>query len=68
MNNYHKLMEKFWLIVALASALYAFYSWGKFGIERTGIMLVLPVIALILFALRYFTRKRLEKKFNQDQE
>ena len=68
MNKYHKLMEKFWLIIAIASALYAVYSLGKYGMEKTGVLLYLPFIALLLFVMRYFTRKRLEKKYKQDQE
>lgn len=68
MSNYHKIMEKFWLFVAIATGMFAFYSIGDVGLEKTGVIAYLPIIALVLYLLRYFSRKRLEKKYNQDQE
>lgn len=61
MNQYHKFMEKFWLVTAIISFLYAVYMIGKYGIAERGILLIMPVIAAALFYLRYFTRKRFER-------
>lgn len=68
MSTYHKIMEIFWLAVAIVSGMYAFYSLGKIGLEKTGVIIALPFVALILFIMRYFTRKRLEKKYGKDNE
>lgn len=68
MSGYHKIMEIFWLAAAILSGMYAFYSLGKIGLEKTGILMALPFVALILFFLRFFTRKRLEKKYGKHEE
>jgi len=64
MNQYHKFMEKFWLIIAIATFIYAVYMIGKYGLAEQGILLIMPAIAAALFYLRYFTRKR----FGQDKD
>lgn len=61
MKKYHLIMEKFWLIAAALSFIYAVYTIGNLGFDRAGINLIMPIIAAALYYLRRFTRKRLEK-------
>lgn len=61
MKKYHLIMEKFWLIAAILSFVYAVYTIGAYGLAQAGINLVMPVIAAALYYLRYWTRKRLER-------
>ncbi len=61
MNQYHKIMEVFWLLIAVVSTVYAAYMAGKSSFEESFIYFLFPVVAGILFGLRYFMRKRFEK-------
>ncbi|MEX2597444.1 MAG: hypothetical protein WEC59_10995 [Salibacteraceae bacterium] len=67
MKKYHLIMEKFWLIAAILSFVYAVYMIGKFGLIESGIYLVMPFIAVALYYLRYYTRKRIEKEEEQNR-
>jgi len=62
MKKYNLIMEKFWLVAAILSFIYAVYMVGKAGLIDAGIYLVMPAIAATLFYLRYYTRKRIEKE------
>lgn len=66
MNQYHNIMEKFWLIIAIVSFVYAVFKIGRDGLENSLILLVFPIVAAALFYMRYFMRKRFEK--GQDDE
>ena len=61
-------MEYFWLAIAIASAIYAAYVLGKFGSEQNAVILALPLVAFVLFLLRRFSRKRMEKESQKHQE
>lgn len=61
MNKYNKFMEYFWLVMAILTALYAAYTLGKTGSEDALLLITMPFIAGALFAVRRFTRKRIEK-------
>lgn len=66
MNRYHKIMEKFWLLIAILSLAYAAYKAGQNGVENTLMLFLLPVIAGLLFGMRYFVRKKFEKMQDKD--
>ena len=68
MYKYNLFMEKLWLVIAIASFVYGVYMVGKEGLIDAGIYLVFPFIAATLFYLRYYTRKRIEKEKEQDNE
>lgn len=68
MNQYHKIMERFWLIVAIVSFVYAVYMMGKIqDIGESVIYLLFPLVAGLLFYMRYYTRKRYERERGNDQ-
>ncbi|GAB5538460.1 MAG: hypothetical protein Salg2KO_05630 [Salibacteraceae bacterium] len=65
MNQYHKIMEKFWLAVAIVSLVFAVYKFGQVGYARLGevaIYFLFPFLAGFLFYARYFIRKRAERE------
>ena len=66
MNQYHKIMERFWLFVAIASFIFAVYKTGEIGIGESMMYYLFPFIAGILFYMRYFVRKRFEKRSGED--
>lgn len=61
MKTYHLIMEKFWLVAAILSFIYAVYTIGQSGLAQAGLNLVMPLIAGALYYLRRYTRKRFEK-------
>lgn len=75
MNNNNKrnglqkagfIMEKFWLVVAIASLLTVLYIYFVEGISRENIQyLVFPALAGLMYGFRVTFRKRFEKQ--QDQ-
>jgi membrane protease YdiL (CAAX protease family) len=66
MNQYHKIMEVFWLLIAVVSLAYAMYMAGQSSFEESSMYFLFPVVAGILFSLRYFMRKRFEKMKDED--
>lgn len=66
MHTYHKIAEKFWLVAAILSLLYAGYRFGGASereepLTENLVFLLLPLVAGFLFALRRNFRKRLER-------
>jgi peptidoglycan/LPS O-acetylase OafA/YrhL len=55
-------MEYFWLIVAIATALYAAYQWNQDPniLDENTFLFIFPFLAGGLFAMRRFLRKRQE--------
>jgi hypothetical protein len=67
MNQYHKIMEKFWLLMAIVSFVYAVYKSGQAGnFADTAIYFLFPLIAAVLFYLRYYVRKKAENESRED--
>ena len=61
MKKYNVIMERFWMLMAVVSFIYAVYMIGAKGIIEAGIYLIFPFVAGMLSYMRYFTRKRIEK-------
>lgn len=66
MNKYHRVMEIFWLVVAIVTAIFAGYQLSQGRTEDMTLMLVMPFVAGALFAIRRFHRKRMEKMDKED--
>lgn len=66
MNKYHLIMEKFWLVIAGVSFVFAVYKAGQIGISAASMFFLFPVIAAVLFGMRYFVRKKFEKYKDED--
>ncbi len=62
MDTYNKIMEKVWLLIAIAAVSYGVYLHVSFGGgEYTTIMYIAAGIAFGGFFLKRFMRKRMEK-------
>lgn len=62
MNKYHKVMEYFWLVVAILTAIFAGYQLNRGIREDIYLLILMPFVAGALFAVRRFHRKRMEKQ------
>lgn len=62
-------MEYFWLIIAIATAIYAAYRWNEDPniLNENSFLFVFPFLAAGLFGMRRFIRKKQEKR-NQSEE
>jgi len=64
-------MEKFWLVLAIASLLVVFYIYYQNRNNWSADLLtylVFPALAGAMYAFRKFMRKRLEKTQGQQEE
>lgn len=62
MNNYHRIMEKFWLVVAILTFVFGVYKVGQVGLRNALMYLAFPALAAGMFYARYYARKRFEDK------
>ncbi|MEQ9186264.1 MAG: hypothetical protein RLP15_00910 [Cryomorphaceae bacterium] len=66
MQKYNIIMERFWLVVAIGTFIFAVYQLGKFGLASSGISFIMALVAASLFYLRYYMRKRHEREQEKD--
>jgi hypothetical protein len=59
-----KIMEIVWLSIAIISALSAVWSFSKGDVDAGKYPLFVAFCAALLFSLRRYQRKRLEKSMN----
>ena len=63
-----KIMEIVWLSIAILSALAAAWSFSKGNVDAGKYPLFVTFCAALLFSLRRYQRKRLEKSMNNSNE
>lgn len=61
MNNYNKLMLKFWLIVSIILPLVVTYFVITEGFKKWGSYYILAVFTLFMYLVRRWMMKRMEK-------
>ena len=61
MKKFSGIMEIFWLLTAIATAIIAGYTIQKKVFGEACELLLFPVAALDMFGLRRFLRKKMEK-------
>jgi hypothetical protein len=66
MENYHKIMEKFWLVMAILTFIFAVYKTGEIGISQSAIYFLFPFIGMTLFFMRYYVRKKAGARKDQE--
>lgn len=64
MQKYNKFMEFFWLIIAIATTFYGFYIFKAGRAEESVLPFILPFVALAMYGLRRFHRKKMENLNN----
>lgn len=60
MRKLNRLMEHFWLAVAIGTGIAAGWVIVAEGFEQGRQWLLFPAVALAMFAVRRFTRRKLE--------
>ena len=67
MKNMQKLnsfLEKFWLLVSIASVILVVYVYSTMGAQDDYYLLMLPVISVAM----YVFRRRMSKKYAEHEE
>ena len=68
MRKINRLMEHFWLAVAIGTALAAIWVIVVDGFDVGRQWLLFPAIALAMFVFRRITRKKLEAMDDRDRD
>lgn len=68
MRKLNRLMEHFWLAVAIGTGIAAVWVIATDGLEEGRQWLLFPAIALAMFGVRRFMRKRLETIVDREQQ
>lgn len=63
-----KIMEIVWLSIAILSALSSVWNFSKGNVDAGKYPLFVAFCAALLFSLRRYQRKRLEKSMNNSDE
>ncbi len=61
MKNFNRIMEKFWLIIAILSVPFAVFYVIQLGWQQGWFYLLFPITAFMMFGYRRFMRSRLDK-------
>ncbi len=69
MKKYNRFMEIFWLVVAIATATYAVYTFiaDPNQVSENTFLFVMPFIAAVLFMMRRYVRLKQARR-EQEQE
>jgi hypothetical protein len=69
-SKYNKIMEWFWLVVAIATAVYAGYKWNQDPsiLSENTFLFFMPFIAAGLWAMRRYVRRKQEARQSQAPE
>ena len=70
MNNYNKFMLKTWLVASIALPIIVTYLVIRDGFEKWGAYYILATFTFIIYLLRRYMMKRMEKhlQFIKDKE
>ena len=62
-------MEYFWLIIAIATAIYAAYEWNKDPkiLDENIFLFIFPFVAAGLFGMRRFIRRRQAEREKKEE-
>ncbi len=66
MKKYNRIMEIFWLVVAVITFFFSVYRLTKVGLSEGYMFLFMPVIAGILFGLRRRMRKKMDDNLKKE--
>jgi FtsH-binding integral membrane protein len=68
LGKVYKFMERFWLIIAVASTIASTYIVITDGFDKSKIYIALPVIAFAYWFMRRRIRKSYERKLNVEKQ
>lgn len=64
MKSYNRIMEIFWIVLAILTAMASIFLFWKFGFDKNWYLLVISGMSLVQWFLRYQYRKKQEKEQN----
>lgn len=67
MTQFNKYLERLWLIIAIASAVFAAYQVTTLGWDEGSSFLIIPVIAGAWYGARRYMRIRMERVMEEQQ-
>ena len=68
MNTYNKLMLKFWLIIGIVLVVFITYKCITDGFNKWGFYYVFAGLALLMYVLRRYMIKRMERHMQYLEE
>lgn len=68
MKGYNKFMVYLWLVIAIVLTVFITFKSISEGFNRWGAMYVFAVLAFIIYLLRRFMTKRVEKHLKSMEE
>lgn len=68
MNSYNKFMLKLWLVASIALPIVITYLVIRDGFDKWGAYYILAVFTFVIYLLRRFMMKRMEKHLQFLQE
>lgn len=60
-TNVHFILEIFWLIVAILTAIMGVHAWYVTGLKDAGIFFLMSLLSFLLFLARKAIRKKTNK-------
>jgi len=68
LEKVNRVMETFWLVIAICAALFGAYMVGQVGVEEGIMYIIMPFVAAMLWMLRRSFRKKLEKRGQEENQ
>jgi hypothetical protein len=68
MKTYNKLMVTLWLVLAILITLFVTYKTIMEGVNRWGFMYVFAAMAFMMYFLRRYMYRKVEKGMNSGKE
>lgn len=68
MNKYNRIMEKVWLVLGVATTIMVTYAVFEQGWDKWKMYYIFPGLAFLMWWGRSFSRKRLSKMAENDNE
>lgn len=66
MKRHNRIMEIFWLVVAVVTFFFSVYRVTKVGFGEGYVFLFMPVVAGVLFGMRRRIRKKMEEDLTKE--
>lgn len=63
MRTYNKIMQYFWLLMAIAITAFVTYKGSAEGFDRWSPIYIFAALALVIFLLRRFMMKKVERHY-----
>ena len=66
MKRHNRIMEIFWLVVAVVTFFFSVYRVTKVGFREGYVFLLMPAVAGVLYGMRRRIRKKMEEDLTKE--